>query len=327
LTPSVSVVIPCYNRREIISRAIHSVLEQTFSPMEIIVVDDGSTDGSSRVARSFGGPVKVIEQPNCGAAVARNRGIRAALGDWVAFIDSDDEWHQDKLQLQVAAAERFPDAGLVFCDTLVRDEKEILMLSRFALGGLFGTEAELDGLFAAYDQSLFVRMLSQSRVITSAVMVRRGLTELHYPEDIWGSEDWALWLKLALRYRFVSVNQVLVTMHQQGDNISACKGRLYRNDVKVLKALRADPQLSETERILVQKELEIRRVGALYHSLIRGETRESRPILTAIEMEDLGRLRYYIYMLLTYMPPMVVRQLAALRLASDVSFSFVRNKS
>jgi glycosyltransferase involved in cell wall biosynthesis len=327
LTPSVSVVIPCYNRREIISRAIRSVLGQTILPIEIIIVDDGSTDGSSRVARSFGDPVKVIEQPNCGAATARNRGIRAARGDWIAFIDSDDEWHQEKLQLQIAAAERFPDAGLVFCDTLVRNKNETLIPSRFALGGLFGTETELDGLFAAYDQSLFVRMLSRSRVITSAVMVRRGLTELQFPEHIWGSEDWALWLKLALRYRFVSVNQVLVTMHQQGDNISARKGRLYRNDVKVLKDLKSDSQLDENARVLVQKELETRKVGALYHSLIRGETRESRPILTAIKMEDLGRLRYYTYRLLTYMPPMVVRQLAALRLAGDASLSFVRSKS
>lgn len=309
----VSVVIPCYNRAGILGRAIRSALAQTVVPDEIIVVDDGSRDESVAVARGFGDRVRVIEQPNGGAAAARNRGIAAAQGDWIAFLDSDDEWNSDKLERQLTAARRFPQARLVFCDTIVRTESRVILPSRFAEGGLYGHEVERDGELAWYDRRQFVRMLTQSRVITSAVLVRRDLPELRFPEHIWGAEDWALWLTLALRYPFASVDALLVTMYQQGDNLTAQGGRLKRNDVKVLEELLADPVLSLEERTAVADELPRRRIGAVYHSLIRGEGRETRRLLADVRAQDLGRLRYSIYWLLTYCPQTFLRWLAKVR--------------
>ena len=314
---TVSVVIPCYNREQILPRAIESAVSQTVCPHEIVVVDDGSRDGSAKVARSFGDLVRVVEQPNAGAAAARNRGIEVATGDWIAFLDSDDEWDARKLELQLAAASRFPEAKLVFCDTIVRSDKEVLMPSRFALGGLYGEERERDGAFAVYDRSLFSRMLNQSRVITSAVMVRRELPELQFPEKIWGSEDWGLWLTLAIHYRFASVDQVLVTMHQQGDNISSVKGKLYRNDTYVLGELLADGSLTDPEREAVTATLNRRRVGAIYHSLVAGDTVEARPLLKRVSVSDLGFFRYPIYRLLSLLPGSVVRRIARGRRAAE----------
>lgn len=307
---TVSVVIPCYNRAHILGRAVESALRQTVSPHEIIIVDDGSQDNSAEVARQFGAPVRVICQENAGAAAARNRGLAEATGEWIAFLDSDDEWATDKLERQFAAAARFPAAQLVFCDTVVRSEREVLMESRFALGGLYGAEIEQDGEAALYDRSLFLPMLNQSRVITSAVMVRRTLPELRFPEHIWGSEDWALWLTLALRYPFASVDAKLVTMHQQGDNISARKGRLYRNDVKVLEELAAEPLLTAAERSAVVAELARRRVGAVYHSLIRGEGREARGLLCEVSTTDMDWTRRRLYHVLSYFPTPVLRWLS-----------------
>jgi glycosyltransferase involved in cell wall biosynthesis len=100
----VSVVIPTYNRREEVSRAIESVLTQTVAPGEIIVVDDGSTDGTEEALENrFGARVRRIRQKNGGAAAARNTGVAAARGVWVAFLDSDDRWTPRKLELQVSA--------------------------------------------------------------------------------------------------------------------------------------------------------------------------------------------------------------------------------
>ena len=310
---TVSVVIPCYNREGILGRAIRSALAQTVPPLEIVVVDDGSTDGSADVARGFGGCVRVIEQPNGGAAAARNRGIEAARGDWIAFLDSDDEWHPEKLALQLAAAERFPETRLVFCDTVVRTESEVLIPSRFGLGGLYGMEVEQDGLFLRYDRALFTRMTAQSRVITSAVMVRRNQPGLRFPEHIWGSEDWALWLDLGLRGPFAAVDQLLVTMHQQGDNISGRKARLYRNDVKVLEELLDNPDLTAVERDEVAKELAQRRIGAAYYSLRLGETREARMQLIGIDPSQIGWAKYRVYQLASYCPGMLIRMIARLR--------------
>ncbi|WP_145122963.1 glycosyltransferase family 2 protein [Rosistilla oblonga] len=309
----ISVVIPCYNRANQIGRAIASVRAQTVPVGEIIVVDDGSTDNTVGVALSYGEDVRVLSQANAGAASARNRGIETACGEWVAFLDSDDEWHPEKIERQLDASSRFPGADLIFCDTMTRSAGQILMPSRFSLGGLYGAEVQRDGDKLLFGPDLFQRMITQSRVITSAVMVRGGLDGFSFPEDIWGSEDWALWLGLAKRYTFAAVDQILVTMYQQGDNISGTKGRLYRNDVKVLERLLECGELTDVERQHIRAVLQQRRVGAVYHSLVRGEGAEAREILRNIPPGNLGRLKRLAYNGFSFLPRKLACRIAALR--------------
>jgi glycosyltransferase involved in cell wall biosynthesis len=111
--PSVSVVIPCYNYGRFLKESLESVLAQIYPPLEIIVVDDGSTDNTAVVAKSFGDKVRYIYQANRGLSGARNSGIRAAAGDWVAILDADDTWHKDKLLLQMQYAAANPDTVLI----------------------------------------------------------------------------------------------------------------------------------------------------------------------------------------------------------------------
>ncbi len=106
---TISVVIPCYNGAKYLRETLDSVLVQTHPVLEVIVVDDGSTDDSAAIAESFGPPVRVIRQPNQGESVARNRGIDEARGDWVAFLDADDLWEPEKLARQLAGVN--PDVG------------------------------------------------------------------------------------------------------------------------------------------------------------------------------------------------------------------------
>jgi hypothetical protein len=100
LQPSVSVVIPCYNGATFLRETLDSVQTQTLPPLEVLVVDDGSTDDSAAIAETYGSPVRVIRQPNQGESVARNRGIDEARGEWVAFLDADDLWLPGKLAEQ-----------------------------------------------------------------------------------------------------------------------------------------------------------------------------------------------------------------------------------
>ena len=109
----VSVVIPVYNARDLIGDTIQSVLAQTLSNYEIIVVDDGSQDGSGDVVRAFGGQIRYIRQENTGVAGARNRGIEASTGEYIALLDHDDLWHPTKLEKQVAVLAQRPEVGLV----------------------------------------------------------------------------------------------------------------------------------------------------------------------------------------------------------------------
>ena len=108
MNPKVSVVIPTYNRADKVSATVESVLAQTFSDLEVIVVDDGSSDDTEQVLRqAFGDRIRYYAQVNQGVSVARNKGIEEARGEWIAFLDSDDLWEKDKLEWQFKALDQF----------------------------------------------------------------------------------------------------------------------------------------------------------------------------------------------------------------------------
>jgi glycosyltransferase involved in cell wall biosynthesis len=114
---SVSVVIPVFNCERYLGEAIESALAQTLPPSEIIIVDDGSTDNSSEVAKSFGARVRCEKRNHAGIAATRNHGISVAHGDWLAFLDADDLWLREKLAAQFAELEKNPSLEMIFCGT------------------------------------------------------------------------------------------------------------------------------------------------------------------------------------------------------------------
>ena len=119
MNPKVSVVIPTYNRADKVGKGIESCLAQTFTDLEVIVVDDGSSDGTGPILReTFGDRIRYFAQANQGASIARNKGIELARGEWIAFLDSDDLWEKDKLEWQLKALDRFaPQCGGCYTDT------------------------------------------------------------------------------------------------------------------------------------------------------------------------------------------------------------------
>src|SRR2546422_11221830 len=126
ITPlCVSVVIPVYNGEQYLADAIQSVRDQTYQNFEVIVVDDGSTDGSAEVAQRFGEAIRYVHQANGGVCKARNTGIAAAQGGYVAFLDQDDLWLPDKLATQVAYLDSHPEVGGVYCQCQVIENGEV----------------------------------------------------------------------------------------------------------------------------------------------------------------------------------------------------------
>jgi GT2 family glycosyltransferase len=117
----VSVVIPTYNRAQKVGRAVESALAQAYRDLEVIVVDDGSSDDTRRVVADFGERVRYIYQDNLGVSAARNTALRNARGEFVAFLDSDDLWKPWRIESQVVALRRFPEAGLVWTDMTAAD--------------------------------------------------------------------------------------------------------------------------------------------------------------------------------------------------------------
>jgi glycosyltransferase involved in cell wall biosynthesis len=211
--PAVSVVLPTYNRASTLERAINSVLNQTFADLELIVVDDGSTDATRGVLASYGGHgnVHVIATPHNGCAAARNIGVRRSQARYVAFQDSDDEWEPYKLAAAVSALDLTgPDTGVFYSDMrmILRDGRSPVLISPKVTRGALIDERTLD-----YQ----VRYIGiQSAVIKRECFERAGYFDEALPRLI----DLELFIRLADSYRFVRSPEPLVKYHF-GDGISS----------------------------------------------------------------------------------------------------------
>lgn len=182
----ISVIIPVYNRAAMLREALRSVEGQSRPPDEIIVVDDGSTDESGEAALEFEG-VSLIQQPNRGISAARNAGIAKALGDLVAFLDSDDLWHEDKLRLQERFMRAHPEVPLCHTEEeWIRKGKRVNQKKHHRKEGGF----------------IFLRSLERCLISPSAVMIRRDLFPLVglFDEAMTVCEDYDLWLRITARY-------------------------------------------------------------------------------------------------------------------------------
>lgn len=195
--PTVSVVIPCYNGAAFLAETLRSVLGQTYAPLEVIVIDDGSTDNSATIAAGFGPPVRVVRQENRGESAARNRGIALARGDWVALLDADDLWEPEKLELQVHALRDAPgDVVCVYTD-----------FYHYLNGRRLPSEQPPEH-HAAPDAR--VRMLIDWCINTSTVLLRRDVFgEVRFPEAVRHGEDAMFFALLRERGSFLRVARPL----------------------------------------------------------------------------------------------------------------------
>ena len=182
--PNVSVIIPAYNQGHYLGQAIRSVLDQTYPHFEVIVVDDGSTDSTREVVHSFtDARIRYVYQENRGLSAARNTGIRSASSPYVSFLDSDDLFLPDKLQLLVAESESEPGCGLIAGQAIPIDEQ----------GNTIG-KAFVEGLPADSADLLLGNPLHVGSVLVSRLWQDRvGF----FDEDLRSYEDWDLWLRLA----------------------------------------------------------------------------------------------------------------------------------
>ena len=204
---AVSVVIPTYNRAELLSASLRSVLDQTVPALEIVVVDDGSTDRTERVveeASAIGVPIIYLNGPHRNRlGESRNRGVVASKGEWVAFLDSDDLWLPRRLERQLDALAAAPEAGFAFCN-----------LQRFDENGPYGGGPYLPPS-ADYNGYILGDLLQEPVAVPSALMVKRSaFYEAGGLADRPINEDYELTLKLAARHPACYVGEPLVLMRR-----------------------------------------------------------------------------------------------------------------
>ena len=239
---AVSVVIPAYNRRATLGRCIESVLGQTEAPQAVLVVDDGSTDGTADWVRKTYPGVTVIEQEHAGVSAARNRGIENAATDWIAFLDSDDCWMPDKLEKQMRALALNPDYRL--CHTEER------WLYR-------GKERPVAGPYRKKGGWIFRSCLAVCAISPSTVVVRGSVFEDvgFFDERLPACEDYDLWLRITSRMPVLLVDEPLIEKHGgHRDQLSASWG-LDRYRIRALEKILKDGKLDEDQRLLTEEKL------------------------------------------------------------------------
>jgi len=206
----VSVIIPTHNRQAFIGEAVRSALEQTYKPMEVIVVDDGSTDNTREVISHFDHAITYIYQERTERSKARNAGFKHSRGEYIAFLDSDDVWERHKVERQVAILDAEPDVGVVYTGMSYLDT-----YGRTIKGPISEKRSEAVG------QSLYEILMTENIVGSpSTVMVRRGCLAKAglFDETMRSCEDLDLWRRLAEHYRFYRISEPLAGFRLHSGN-------------------------------------------------------------------------------------------------------------
>lgn len=220
MSAAVSVIIPVYNGAGLVAQAIDSALGQSMAPLEVIVVDDGSTDDTAAVLAEYGGRIRRLRIAHGGVSRARNAGMAASRGDLLAFLDADDIWHPHKLARQAAALSVWPQAGLCCCDYLVLHRQHGHLVSHFAgalpLAGLSLEQPLLRAPLAALVRCNFIG--TASNVMLRAAVARQAG---RFDPQLRQAEDYDYWLHCALHTRFLLLAAPLVEKRSHDANLTA----------------------------------------------------------------------------------------------------------
>jgi glycosyltransferase involved in cell wall biosynthesis len=222
----VSVVVRAFNRGYVIREALASALQQTHDDFEVIVVDDGSTDDTSEVVQEFvGDNVRYIRhETNKGVSAAANTGIRAATGDLIANLDTDDLWHPEMLSTLVEFLGRHPEVGAAFCDVeLLRDGEEgfsIAWACPVFRRLLTTRQPAAPGEWVFTQRDMRLCLLEEVPIKTIAIVFRREVfQDVGGYDETWSSgEDWELYQRVSRKYRFGYVDRQLTTQRVMGDS-------------------------------------------------------------------------------------------------------------
>lgn len=240
----VSVILPTFNRAHLICEAIDSILNQTYQKFQIIVVDDGSTDSTAEVLKSYNDRITYIKQENKGPGNARNLGLAVSDGDYIAFLDSDDIWFKNKLELQVAVMEKLPEIGFLCSDFCILKNSEENI--HYGLKTWHNKVRPWDDIFERtikyssldiptivhtrdfdiYQGNLYYPLLIEPYVLPSSSIVRRVCIDddIKFAEGVFLYEDWEFFARLSRKYdsAFLTLETVYNRGHSDEIRLTHC---------------------------------------------------------------------------------------------------------
>ncbi|TPQ28638.1 glycosyltransferase family 2 protein [Methylomonas koyamae] len=242
----ISAVIPAYNSAKFISAAVASIQAQTEPVAEIVIVDDGSTDETEAIVRALPGNIIYYKQKNQGPSAARNKGIELASGDWIAFLDADDQWVPNKIALQKQILIANPELKLVAGDMAEIDiDDNITVKSVLAKHQLFDYFHHLAGCPIP---NALAKLVEKNFIPTGTVLIDREtiISSGRFNQEIRFGEDLEMWAKIAAVHAISCVPEVLMLRRQHGNNATQANRPMLADLIKVMNSIRefAGPQLS-----------------------------------------------------------------------------------
>jgi glycosyltransferase involved in cell wall biosynthesis len=300
--PKVSIIIPTYNRAQFIAEAIQSVLDQTFQDFELLIVDDGSTDNTREIVGSFKDQrIKYIHQENRGVSAARNNGILASSGEYIAFLDSDDLWLPQSLELKVRSLDSHPDAALVCSDLELFDNDTGARLGSFWHGSI-----SRFSLKRVSKQPLNQLLTIGCFIGPQATLIRRRVFSDvgYFDESLRSCGDWDMFVRILKRFLIDIIDIPLTKLRRHGYSMWSTGKNIdenYQNEVYAINKVINSDAFTKAEIALAKKRLA--RVHFSYgcEKLRSGNTALAREKLLASVKYNPWRIRPYIYIVLTFL--------------------------
>ena len=307
-----SVIIPVFNGAKFIDNAIESVLKQTYSDWEIIIVNDGSTDNTSKVLNNYEGndKIRVIHQDNAGVSVARNNGVGVSKGEYITFLDADDVWHNNHLEVMAKLIEKYPDAGLF--GTFTRTELvngEVIEKSKFFDGK--GEDVYTNDFFSEYYNDKAAKMFT---VITTCVSKAAFDKAGGFPVGCKIGEDLELSLVVAAYYPVVLSSVATATYKKI--NSTATKTKSFDSEwhfFDKVHELYADSTIPETKRKNLKLIMEWFSMRRCRHYVIEGERKKAFEVYKKLDKSAISKKDFVINTILLFLPKTAVRKIFEIR--------------
>lgn len=292
----ISVVIPLYNKEQSITSTLQTVLKQTYQDFEIVIVNDGSTDHSVEEVKKVTDPrIRLIHQNNAGVSAARNRGIEEAKGEYIAFLDADDEWKSDYLKIQYKLTQKYPECCVFACNYEFKDTQGKVTPTIIRKLPFKGE----DGILSNYFE---VASCSHPPMWTSAVMIKKNAIQSigGFPVGIKSGEDLLTWARLAVNGKIAYAKQAYAVFNVEGYSISEKPKRIPAEQDIVGQELKALLKAHPSKGLRLYNALWHKMRSSIYLRL-KMRKKSIREALISIRYNPLN-YKLYIYIVLNLLP-------------------------
>ncbi|WP_273277817.1 glycosyltransferase family 2 protein [Methanothrix soehngenii] len=309
--PAISVVIPLYNKESHIARALSSVLNQTFQDFEVIVIDDGSTDGGAEVVRGFRDPrILLIQQENMGVSAARNKGIQLAIADYIAFLDADDEWMSCFLEDVNDMIKKYPFAGAYSTTYRILEANNMIKIPQNAAVPRSSESIIIPNYFEIISRG-DPPVCSSSICVPKDVFLKIG----GFLEGKDMGEDIDMWFRIALEYQFAFIHKIGAIYYRNASNRACRTSKILTNDFPIIKTAKlaiAGGQVSKKNSEFIKKFVTKIEINTAAANILAGRSKIARQIIMNSEY------KYYKFskcklIILSIIPHKIVSNLANIK--------------